>query len=70
MAHVWQSDDVRVGCFDLVEKRLDVARRDEAERDASTTSYREHQEHIESHGERFRHEASRWLGGTPISRRR
>jgi hypothetical protein len=44
-----QSDHIRVGCFDLVEKRLDIARRAESERNARAASERDHQEDIESH---------------------
>jgi len=43
-----QGDDICVGCFDLVEKRLDIARRAESERDACAASDRDHQEDIES----------------------
>ena len=43
------SDHIRVGCFDLVEERLDIARRAESERDARATSEHDHQEDIESH---------------------
>ena len=35
-------DHIRVGCFDLVEKRPDRARRAESERDARTASERNH----------------------------
>ena len=44
-----QRDHIRVGCFHLVEKRLDIARRAESERDARAASERDHQEDIESH---------------------
>src|ERR1017187_1639884 len=44
-----QRDHIRVGCFDLVEKRLDITRRAESERDARAASERDHQENIESH---------------------
>src|SRR3984957_9080765 len=44
-----QSDQTRVGCFDLVEKRLNIARRAESERDARAASKRDHLEDIESH---------------------
>ncbi len=44
-----QRDHIRVGCFDLVEKRRDIARRAESERDARAASERDHQEDIESH---------------------
>src|SRR5207302_6355915 len=44
-----RSDHIRVGCFDLVEKRLDIACRAESERDARAASERDHQEDIESH---------------------
>src|SRR5882757_3998060 len=44
-----QRDHIRVGCFYLVEKRLDIARRAETERDARAASERDHLEDIESH---------------------
>src|SRR5205823_7497257 len=44
-----QSDHIRVGCFDLVEKRLNIARRTESERDARAASKRDHQEDVGSH---------------------
>src|ERR1700728_898682 len=44
-----RSDHIRVGCFDLVGKRLNIARRDESERDARAASKRDHLEDIESH---------------------
>src|SRR5438270_8012490 len=44
-----QSDHIRVGCFDLVEKRLNIARRAESERDARAASKRDHLEDTESH---------------------
>ncbi len=43
-----QRNHIRVGCFDLVEKRLDIARRTESECDARATSERDHEEDIES----------------------
>src|ERR1700733_7682220 len=44
-----QRDHIRVGCFDLVEKRLDIARRAESERDARAASKRDHLEDIQRH---------------------
>src|SRR4051812_30782958 len=41
-----QSDNIRVGCFDLVEKRLDIARCAESERDACKASDGDHQEDV------------------------
>src|SRR5882757_2483626 len=44
-----QPDHIRVGCFDLVEKRFDITRRGESERDAHAASERGHQQDIASH---------------------
>ena len=44
-----RSDHIRVGGFDLVEKRLDITRRAESERDACAASESDHQEDIESY---------------------
>ena len=49
MAPAGSGDHIRVGCFDLVEKRLDIPRRTESERDARAASERDHEEDIERH---------------------
>src|SRR6478736_2465130 len=43
-----QRDHICVSCFDLVEKRLDITRRAESERDARAAADRDQQERIES----------------------